>query len=194
MARKRVVPAYWSNRPEVEWDRGIEWPDQEEWRRGVSFIHKERIVWGRRTKLGIGVRLHCRYDGRIVFGDNVSIGSGVFIEGKDVTVGNNVSIGPDAKILTTRHTLLPPNMPAFQTDVEILPVVIEDGVIVGVGAIILPGVSIGRGAVVADGAVVTKDVPFGAIVAGVPARILRYRGGDDVDRSRWRENDANSGS
>lgn len=45
----------------------------------------------------------------------------------------------------------------------------------GGGATILKGVTIGEGAVIAAGAVVTKDVPDYAIVAGVPARILKYR-------------------
>jgi len=52
------------------------------------------------------------------------------------------------------------------------PVTIEDGVWVGIGAIVLKGVSIGRGARVGAGAVVTTDVPAGATVAGNPARVV----------------------
>lgn len=54
-------------------------------------------------------------------------------------------------------------------------VVIGHDVWIGHGAILLPGVKIGHGAVVAAGAVVTKDVPPYAIVAGVPARFLKWR-------------------
>jgi acetyltransferase-like isoleucine patch superfamily enzyme len=54
-------------------------------------------------------------------------------------------------------------------------VVIEDDADLGVGAIVLPGVRIGRGAQVGAGAVVTKDVPDYAVVAGVPARVVRER-------------------
>ncbi len=53
------------------------------------------------------------------------------------------------------------------------PVRIEDGVWLCVGAIVLPGVTIGENAVVAAGAVVTRDVEPGTLVAGVPARLLR---------------------
>ena len=52
--------------------------------------------------------------------------------------------------------------------------VIKDGVSIGSNATILP-VTIGEGAIIGAGAVVTKDVPPGAVVAGNPARFLRYK-------------------
>ena len=52
------------------------------------------------------------------------------------------------------------------------PVVVEDGVALGIGAIVLKGVTIGAGARVAAGTVVTADVPTGAEVAGNPGRVL----------------------
>lgn len=55
-------------------------------------------------------------------------------------------------------------------------VVIDDGAWIGARSVLLPGVHVGRGAVVGAGAVVTRDVPDWAIVAGVPARVLRHRG------------------
>jgi len=55
-------------------------------------------------------------------------------------------------------------------------IVIEDDCWLGGGATILAGVRVGRGAVVAAGAIVTRDVPPYAIVAGVPARVVRMRG------------------
>ena len=53
------------------------------------------------------------------------------------------------------------------------PIVIEDNVWIGGGAILLPGVTIGRNAVVGAGAVVSRDVPANAVVAGNPARVIR---------------------
>lgn len=53
------------------------------------------------------------------------------------------------------------------------PVVIRCNAWIGAGAMILPGVTVGENAIVAAGAVVTKDVPDNAVVAGVPAKVLR---------------------
>ncbi len=55
------------------------------------------------------------------------------------------------------------------------PVVLGDNVLVGANAVVLWGVQIGSGAVIAAGAVVTKDVPPNAVVAGIPAKIVKYR-------------------
>lgn len=69
------------------------------------------------------------------------------------------------------------------------PVHIGDDVWIGRDALVMPGVTIGSGAVVAAGAVVTKDVPPYGVVAGVPARLLRYRFAPEVVerllRLRW---------
>jgi acetyltransferase-like isoleucine patch superfamily enzyme len=63
-------------------------------------------------------------------------------------------------------------------------IVIEDDAWLGVGVTVLDGVRIGRGAVIAAGAVVTADVPAGAIAAGVPARVIRLRGAPSAEGVR----------
>ena len=55
------------------------------------------------------------------------------------------------------------------------PIIIEDDVWVGYGAVITKGVTISKGAIIGANAVVTKDVPKYAIVGGVPAKIIKYR-------------------
>jgi len=106
-------------------------------------------------------------------GVDVAIGQGVFIEESRpylVEIGDNVEIGPKAIIIahdSSYHCIDPAEPIRFGK------VTIGNGAFIGAGAIILPGVTIGEGSIVGAGAVVTGDVPSRAIVAGVPAKIIR---------------------
>jgi acetyltransferase-like isoleucine patch superfamily enzyme len=78
-------------------------------------------------------------------------------------------------VLGSTHSGYPVDVPIIQTDLELRPVTVDAWADIGVNAVLLPGVTIGKGAIVGAGAVVAADVPPLAIVAGVPARLLRYR-------------------
>ena len=87
-------------------------------------------------------------------------------------LGDRVSIGPRCVFIIMAH----PNASAIRSILQEKPsyIRIENDVWVGAAAVILPGVTIHEGAVVGAGAVVTKDVPAHAIVAGNPAHIIKY--------------------
>ena len=126
---------------------------------------------------GTFVQLRCRFlNGRKVkLGRNNVINFGCLLDGRrfEIRTGSNVSIGPEASILTLGHD---PQSPTFEDRGG--DVVIGDRAWIGYRAIILPGVTIGEGAVVAAGAVVSRDVPDYTIVAGVPARPVGERSRD----------------
>lgn len=110
------------------------------------------------------------------FGKTTRVGKEVFInfgctflDQGGITIEDGVFIGPGAKILTEGH----PEEPELRHTLYTEPVVIRRKAWIGAGAMILPGVTVGENAIVAAGAVVTKDVPDNAIVAGVPAKVLR---------------------
>ena len=123
---------------------------------------------------GSGVQMGCRFqNGRKIFlGERNAINTGCYLDGRKFSIrtGSDVSIGPEATILTLGHDPQSPDFADAGGDV-----VIGSRVWIAYRAIILPGVTIGDGAVVAAGAVVTKDVAPYTIVAGVPARPVGER-------------------
>ena len=146
------------------------------------------------AKLGRNVRVwNFAYVGaKTVVGDNVKIGSlahvdydvrigsGTKIEGLVYIpplsrIGKNVFIGPAAVLTNDPY---PPSK-------KMIGVTIEDNAVIGARAVIRAGVRVGRGAVVAMGAVVTKDVPPGKVVMGVPARVKYTRREFDAKMRAW---------
>ncbi len=107
-------------------------------------------------------------------GANSFINEGVMLDGRlGIDIGENVDIGEFVKIWTVEHD---PN--DCNHECRGGKVIIEDHVWIAPWVIIMPGLTIGRGAVVAGGAIVTKDVPSKAIVAGVPAKVIGWRDND----------------
>jgi acetyltransferase-like isoleucine patch superfamily enzyme len=131
---------------------------------------------GERCVLQRGVWLNIASDSaRLSMGAHTFLGQGAEIEVNErVDIGAGVLIAPGVYITDHNHDT-GPGPPMYQRPCLAAPVRIGDDVWIGANAVILPGVSIGDGAVIAAGAVVTGDVPSGAIVAGVPARLLRSR-------------------
>jgi acetyltransferase-like isoleucine patch superfamily enzyme len=149
--------------------------------RNVSFIHPETFEIGDRVFIGEQTIIQGRYDGRCVIGTGVWIGPQSYFDARDLVIGDFVGWGPGAKVLGSEHTGVPADIPIIQTDLEIASVRIQCWADVGVNAVILPGVTVGRGSIVGAGAVVTKDVPDFAKVAGVPAQVIGWREGKEVD-------------
>jgi maltose O-acetyltransferase len=126
-------------------------------------------------KIGKGTTIHSGatlYETKnISIGDDAIIGEKAVLDGRArLQIGNHVDIASEVMIYNSQHDINDENFKAVYGDV-----VIDDYVFIGPRAIVLPGVKIGQGAVIAAGAVVTKDVPPYAIVAGVPAKVIGER-------------------
>lgn len=90
----------------------------------------------------------------------------------DIRIGKDVGVGPGCRFYAHNHGA---SIEEHRALLSKGPIVVEDGVWLGADVKILSGVRIGRGAVIAAGSVVTRDVPEGAIAAGVPARVMKQR-------------------
>lgn len=120
------------------------------------------------------------YHPNIIIGNGVDINFGAHIGAIDrVEIGNNVLIGSHVLITDHSHGSTSGEdmflMPIMRPLVSKGPVIIENNVWIGEGACILAGVRIGQNAIIGANAVVTRDVPAGSVVGGIPAKVIGTR-------------------
>ena len=172
--------------------------------RGVQVHYSSFLSIGRGVTFGDRTRIdaYCRVG--VVIGDNVTIGSGSLVAGSGViaepgefvkignrtsvgmnnviwgqggvTIGQDCLLGPDVVIISENHASSSVEIPIREQGAIRAPIVVGDDCWIGTGAKILAGTTLGKGSIVGAGAVVTRDVPPLAIVVGVPARVVAYRG------------------
>jgi len=121
-------------------------------------IIRENVTIGKNAVIMMGAILNI---GAVV-GEGTMIDMGAVLGGR-ATVGKNCHIGAGAVLAGVIE-------PA-----SAVPVIVEDGVLVGANAVVIEGVHIGKNAVVAAGAVVIEDVPDETVVAGCPARVIKKK-------------------
>ena len=115
---------------------------------------------------------YCDYGYNIRVGDKVFLNySCCILDVMEVSMGNNILLGPGVQIYTATHPLESKKRAEWLEYGR--PVTIGNDVWIGGGAIICPGVSIGNGVVIGAGAVVTKHVPDNVLIGGNPARIIK---------------------
>lgn len=156
----------------------------------------ERIHLGRRCKIHSGASLDATRAGGIRLGDGVTINRLAYLQGDQggivlgdrveinnfsivngtggVSIGRDTLIGPGVRIISYQHQYDAGTLIREQRSIA-RPIQIGCDVWIGANAVVLAGVTIADGAVIGAGSVVTKDVPAGAVVVGVPARVVKYR-------------------
>jgi len=118
------------------------------------------------------------YGGWIDIGDDCSVNPFCVLYGHGgLQIGNMVRIAAQTIIVPADHVFADPRVPIMCQAESRQGIIIQDDVWIGAGVRILDGATIGHGSVIAAGAVVTHDVPANTVVAGVPARPIRYRSG-----------------
>jgi acetyltransferase-like isoleucine patch superfamily enzyme len=142
-----------------------------------------RVDFGRFVWIGHGTKLRC-HEGVIEIGAKTVMGQECTISAyKRVRIGEQCVIADRAMFIDFDHGVVEVERPIRLQGIYTRDVEVGSNVWIGYGACILRGVSVGDNSIVGTNSVVTKDVPANAVVAGVPARIVRMR--DAPERLEW---------
>jgi acetyltransferase-like isoleucine patch superfamily enzyme len=136
----------------------------------LASVDCEVLSLGDRTYVAAGAYI----TGTISLGRDCSVNPYTVIRG-DVRIGDATRIGAHTSLLGFNHTMTDPTVEFFRQPLVSRGIEIGDDVWIGSHVVVLDGVRVGSRSVLAAGAVVTKDVPDGAIVGGNPARFLKWR-------------------
>lgn len=139
---------------------------------GAAEIHGTgQIRLGHDLYLYPSLYLETRDEGEIRIGDRVVMSRGVHLSAREgIVIGDDTMIGEYTSVRDADHDRDACGL--LRNRYRSAPIIIGQRVWIGRGVIVLPGVRIGDGAIVAANAVVSRDVPAGAVVAGVPARVV----------------------
>jgi acetyltransferase-like isoleucine patch superfamily enzyme len=144
---------------------------------------KGRIDFGRFVWIGDGTKIRC-HEGRIEIGAKTVIGQECTISAyQRVRIGEQCVIADRSMFIDFDHGVVEVERPIRQQGIYKRDVVVGSNVWIGYGACILRGVSVGDNSIVGTNSVVTRDVPANAVVAGIPARIIRMR--EAPKQLRW---------
>ncbi|RLK52691.1 acyltransferase [Microbacterium telephonicum] len=136
----------------------------------LASVDADALVLGDRSYVAAGAYV----TGEVAIGRDVSVNPYTVVRG-DVVIGDATRIGAHTSILGFNHTMSDPDLEVRSQPLVSRGIRIGDDVWIGSHVVVLDGVTVGSRAVLAAGAVVTKDVPPGAVVGGNPARILKWR-------------------
>jgi acetyltransferase-like isoleucine patch superfamily enzyme len=159
---------------------------------GIAFIgpgvklqigRKGRIELGRWSWLGHGTKIRC-HEGLVSIGAKTVLGQECTISAyQHVSIGRECVIADRVMLIDFDHGMVEVERPIRLQGIYKRDVRVGNNVWIGYGACILRGVTIGDNAVIGTSAVVTKDVPANAVVAGIPGRVIRMR--DEPRSMRW---------
>jgi len=151
---------------------------------GMVFLARQvRIQIGRRARLelgpwvwiGRGTKIRC-HEGEVRIGAKTVIGEDCTISAyQHVSIGEQCIIADRVMMIDFDHAVTEVERPIRVQGIYKRDVRVGNNVWIGYGAQILRGVSVGDNSIIGATAVVSKDVPANAVVAGVPARIIRMR-------------------
>ena len=151
----------------------------------IQIGKRGRVSFGRFVWVGDGTKIRC-HEGEVVIGAKTVIGQECTISAyRHVRIGEQCVIADRAMFIDFDHGVVDVERPIRHQGIYMRDVDIGSNVWIGYNACFLRGVKVGDNSIVGANAVVTRNVPANAVVAGVPARVIRMR---EAPRTlRWRE-------
>jgi len=144
-----------------------------------------RVELGRFVWVGDGTKIRC-HEGRVEIGTKTVLGQECTISAyQRVRIGEQCVIADRAMFIDFDHGVVEVERPIRSQGIYKRDVEVGSNVWIGYGACILRGVRVGDNSIVGTNSVVTRDVPANAVVAGIPARIIRMR--EAPAELRWSE-------
>jgi serine acetyltransferase len=149
----------------------------------LQIARRGRVDFGRFVWLGHGTKIRC-HEGLVEIGPKTVLGQECTISAYGrVRIGAQCVIADRAMFIDFDHGVVEVERPIRKQGIYTRDVVVGSNVWIGYGACILRGVRVGDNSIVGTNSVVTKDVPANAVVAGIPAKVIRMR--EAPERLRW---------
>jgi len=149
----------------------------------LEIATRGRVEFGRFVWIGDKTKIRC-HEGRVEIGEKTVMGQECTISAyQHVRIGQQCVIADRAMFIDFDHGVVEVERPIRLQGIYKRDVVVGSNVWIGYGACVLRGVSVGDNAIVGTNSVVTKDVPANAVVAGIPARVIRMR--EAPEQLRW---------
>ena len=177
LRRRFLTAAGWRWRTDgpVFFGRGLE----------LQVARRGRVEFGRFVWIGDGTKIRC-HEGAVEIGAKTVLGQECTISAyQRVRIGEQCVIADRAMFIDFDHGVVEVERPIRLQGIYKRDVVVGSNVWVGYGACILRGVRVGDNSIIGTNSVVTKDVPANAVVAGIPARVIRMR--EKPKELRWPE-------
>jgi acetyltransferase-like isoleucine patch superfamily enzyme len=144
-----------------------------------------RVRFGRWVWIGHGTKIRC-HEGEVLIGDKTVLGQECTISAyQHVSIGEQCIVADRVMMIDFDHNVAEVERPIRLQGIYKRDVRVGNNVWIGYGAQILRGATVGDNAIIGASAVVTKDVPANAVVAGAPARVIRMR--EAPETLSWRE-------
>jgi len=173
--RRALTPAGWRWRTDglLFLGRGLE----------LQTARNGLVEFGRFVWIGDGTKIRC-HEGRVEIGAKTVMGQECTISAyQRVRIGEQCVIADRSMFIDFDHGVVEVERPIRQQGIYKRDVEVGSNVWIGYGACILRGVRVGDNSIVGTNSVVTRDVPANAVVAGIPARVLRMR--EAPKEMRW---------